>query len=884
MYKIVRNGYLCDMKTLIILLALANLNFSHLSIEDGLTSGPVTDIWFDENGMTWIATGYGLNSFDGNTVRKYLFDDGQRSNSVMRVCGDSNGTVFVACRGEVYTIDQRTGRIETILKENSRAIGWSNGALYVASDNIVRKYSGNEFSMVFSLAEPESISALSVDDGDDIWLGTFSGKVFRYSVSSGRLYQWVVGSMVENLYSDSSGNIWVASLEDGLSKIDLQGTFSRVPVSSDFVRTVCEDSSGNLWVGTFTGLDCIAPDGTLSHYTSHHLMDGSLSNNSVWVIRRDSQGTMWVGTFFGGVNLCNPEYDIYSKYPVSDREGEGLSSQVTGRICRETDGGIWVATEGGGMNYVDPSGEKFIWYHKNGVNRLTENNIKDFFIDSGHNAIWVGTHLGGLNRIDLKTLRSTPFAQSPNPDFMDILCVSDYGDSLLVGTEKALLCISKQTGRHRVVDPRRTSSILTEEDGSFWFSSNGLYRSTPNRNYSSQVLSRSNINHISRDNQGRLWLASTRRGIDIYDPKDSSSFFLDLSDVWPEGERPMAMEMSPNSGMMFVTSSSGLNVIDPRSLSVKYINKSGGFPLNLPNSNALDISSDGIVLVGGVDGLVSFDENALWAEEKPYRLFFTKLFIDGEEQTPGSRAMESSLPYAESIVIPPKSASFSLGFSSSNWRNGADNALEYRMEGLTKNWTRVGTVRELFFSNVSPGRYTLRIRPMDQGERCGEAALRIRVMAPWYMTLAARLFYLLLAVCVVLLSLRYLIKYLKEREAKRLKMLRAGDSERFRIFEMATAVVYHNLDNSDFEVSEFAKEMALSRTALFEKIKNATGKTPGEFILNIRLKEGADMLRNNHELNVGEIADRVGFSSSRYFAKCFKDRYGKTPLEYRREA
>ena len=44
------------------------------------------------------------------------------------------------------------------------------------------------------------------------------------------------------------------------------------------------------------------------------------------------------------------------------------------------------------------------------------------------------------------------------------------------------------------------------------------------------------------------------------------------------------------------------------------------------------------------------------------------------------------------------------------------------------------------------------------------------------------------------------------------------------------------------------------------------------------------MLRNNHELNVGEIADRVGFSSSRYFAKCFKDRYGKTPLEYRREA
>lgn len=867
------------MNTLITIFAIAALNFSHLSIKDGLTAGSVTDIWFDTNGTTWIATGYGLNRYDGNEVCRYVFDDEVRSNSVMRVCGDSEGTIFVACKSELYSIDQRTDKIQTILKENFRAIVWANGALYAACDNIVRKYTGSEFETIFTLAGYEKISAMFTADGNDIWLGTFSGKVFRYSRDTGRLFSWTVGSMIENLYHDSQGNIWVASMENGLQRIDPWGTMTYVPVSSDFVRTMCEDSLGNLWVGTFTGLDCLAPDGSVSHYTNRHLREESLSNNSVWVIRRDFQGTMWVGTFFGGVNLCNPELDIYSKYPVSDRESEGLSSSITSRICEESDGTLWVATEGGGLNRLDATTGKYTWYYKGGINSLTENNIKDMFLDSGNGVLWVGTHLGGLNKINLRNGRSVPFAQSSNPDFLDVLCVSDYGDSLLVGTEKVLLCVSKTTGEQRVVEPRRVAFILPEDDGSFWYSSQGLYKSTPGCNYSDLHLSVRGINSMCKDGEGRIWLGSSKRGLDIYDPKDSSSFFLDLSYIWPEDERPMGLEYSPFSGRMLVTSSSGLSIIDPVSLKLEYINKTSGFPLYQPVS--VTATTDGTVFVGGVDGLVSFDENAIQTTGKPYELFFTKLTIDGEEQAPCTKVMDVNLPYCKSVVIPPKSVSFSVGFSSTKWRSGMNNALEYRLEGFSKNWIRVGTTSELFFYNISHGRYVLRLRPSDSSDFCEEASLVIRVMPRWFQTLAAKLFFILTVMALLILCVRYFKRYFNERESVRLRQLQAKDSEKFRIFEMATAVVYHNLDNADFEVATFAKEMALSRTALFEKLKYATGKTPHEFVLNIRLKEGADLLRNNMELNVGEIADRVGFSSSRYFAKCFKDCYGKTPVEYR---
>ena len=42
------------------------------------------------------------------------------------------------------------------------------------------------------------------------------------------------------------------------------------------------------------------------------------------------------------------------------------------------------------------------------------------------------------------------------------------------------------------------------------------------------------------------------------------------------------------------------------------------------------------------------------------------------------------------------------------------------------------------------------------------------------------------------------------------------------------------------------------------------------------------MLRNNPELNITEISDRIGFSSSRYFSKCFKEIYHVSPLAYRK--
>ena len=90
---------------------------------------------------------------------------------------------------------------------------------------------------------------------------------------------------------------------------------------------------------------------------------------------------------------------------------------------------------------------------------------------------------------------------------------------------------------------------------------------------------------------------------------------------------------------------------------------------------------------------------------------------------------------------------------------------------------------------------------------------------------------------------------------------------------------YYN--DSDFNVDIFAREIGMSRTALFTKWKTLTGQTPKSFILNMRLRKAADMLRNRLELSIAEISDKNGFSSPRYFCKCFKDVYKQQPSVYR---
>ena len=94
-------------------------------------------------------------------------------------------------------------------------------------------------------------------------------------------------------------------------------------------------------------------------------------------------------------------------------------------------------------------------------------------------------------------------------------------------------------------------------------------------------------------------------------------------------------------------------------------------------------------------------------------------------------------------------------------------------------------------------------------------------------------------------------------------------------------IVKEHLSDPDFDVNTLAKELAVSRSSLYNKLRALSCMTPNEFVLNTRLKYAAGLLKNNPELQITEISYQAGFNSLRYFRHCFKACFNQTPQEYR---
>ena len=95
----------------------------------------------------------------------------------------------------------------------------------------------------------------------------------------------------------------------------------------------------------------------------------------------------------------------------------------------------------------------------------------------------------------------------------------------------------------------------------------------------------------------------------------------------------------------------------------------------------------------------------------------------------------------------------------------------------------------------------------------------------------------------------------------------------------AMDIIEENIGNADFEVQQFQDKMFMSRMQLYRKIKALTNQNPSEFIRTIRLKRAASLMDKKFG-NIAQITYEVGFNNPSYFAKCFKELFGKLPSEY----
>lgn len=106
----------------------------------------------------------------------------------------------------------------------------------------------------------------------------------------------------------------------------------------------------------------------------------------------------------------------------------------------------------------------------------------------------------------------------------------------------------------------------------------------------------------------------------------------------------------------------------------------------------------------------------------------------------------------------------------------------------------------------------------------------------------------------------------------------APDSADARFVTRATDTVLRHMADPEFDIDQLCREMAMSRTLLYTRLKALTGQTPQDFIRMLRLERAAECLRRHTP--VAEVAEQCGFVNVKYFSTLFKKHFGVQPSRF----
>lgn len=127
-----------------------------------------------------------------------------------------------------------------------------------------------------------------------------------------------------------------------------------------------------------------------------------------------------------------------------------------------------------------------------------------------------------------------------------------------------------------------------------------------------------------------------------------------------------------------------------------------------------------------------------------------------------------------------------------------------------------------------------------------------------------------------LLSVRRMVRWLKNRASQIQGMCQAGHSE---AVDRALNWIAQRYTDPLLSVEEIAKESGLSVNRLNDAFKKEMGETVGRCLTRIRMEKAAWLLENTQD-PVLTTAEKMGYSSASYFSNVFRKAYGMSPQEY----
>jgi len=567
------------------------------------------------------------------------------------------------------------------------------------------------------------------------------------------------------------------------------------------VWDVTTDSKGLTWVAT-DHLGVLVIDwknGQWRQFTNVKGDETSLSDITVKHLHRDKLGRMWIGSYKNGVNMNSENLTIIQSLELGDINA----------ICEDSAGNYWLGLNEGGLRCYNPrTGELQAFTQEN--TGLTSN----VFVDS-HAAkdgtLWFGTFEGGLVRYAggrfTAITASTPGSELVNNNVWSI--DEDRWGNIWVGVlGGGVMRIDKQSGRMRTFKADNsslrndwTASVMCAPSGVIVVGNSDYYATINPQNFkirndsipmtaSGSAVSRI-TNHVIMDSRGLVWQGSAS-GVAVYDTKTKQVTLLDMySGLLGSSVCSLAED---KEGHLWVVTDHGVSRIavskqenkDDRekkedggwSFTVRSYSSSDGLQNGPFNKRAICVTHDGLVLLGGQEGLDILNPRRLFNSRQRVEPRFSGLVLYDEEVVVGKKyggrvILDEALDECRKLKLRYSENNFTIHLASDNGEAQSQARFVYRLEGYNEKWVKTTTINpNISYMSLHHGKYTLSVRMLNDDGTVGdvESRLEIVITPPLWRTRWAMLLYVLGVLVVAWLWRRRFLK--KQAERMELEQLR----------------------------------------------------------------------------------------------------------------
>lgn len=748
------------------------------SVRQGLPNSKVYDFVQDQDGYIWLATPSGLSRFDGENLKSFGIDQGLDENSIRSLFIDSkarlwigfeNGKAFVKTNDAFVLALSDTintnGEISDITERNNGdiLISTSNNGLYYIQKPLeinqnVLHLTGKDGidSRIFNMQNLEDgriLFVTSVDlqvmNADSIQVSFFRPEGFPGFFLTSCTYQ------------DIKGDIWIGKYNGGLYKyIKQTAKFKffdmRDGIAKNFISTLFVDTKGRTWAGTWGGgVSLIENDEVIANYNQSNGLQGL----NIHKIIEDSEGNIYFATHENGF------YIFKGNQFLSMTEDNGLPNQQIWDICEVNDSIVLLATNNGiaEVYFSSPISAKVKQVHTQSNKGLISNSIRKLVKDQQGN-IWIGSEINGIQTYHFKNgkfdydyvLNSNLPRNAKVIHDMEVV-----GKELYIATLDGLINHEILTGKTQRLSQTNglsgndISTLFEGRDNKLWIGvRNGGVNSIDNDYNITYYNKTGEITPIcfTENSQGQLWLG-TFKG--VYKMVEDS-----LIAVVDEKNGLLSNYVSVlhflDDDRLLIGSNNGLNIYYISSGEIIHYNKNVGYTGIETKTNSFLDRKDGTILFGTTGGLMIYNSNSKDRDLKEPYVHITRMRVNMEDE---SMKGSNSYPYNEN--------SFLFNYHGISMSNQADLKYQVMLEGLDQDWREPTQSQSISFSQLPPGKYTLKIKAItfDGVENEEPAQYAFSIKPPFWKTWWFISISLLIVLTSTISAVRYRI-YLLKKEKK----------------------------------------------------------------------------------------------------------------------